>query len=454
MSLDRQIGSHWLMKQKIGSGSFGEIFLGIDTRTNQKVAIKLERLDAEYPQLEAEYTVYMSMKTGSRGIPKIYWFGMSGNYNVLIMELLGPSLETLYNMCERKFSLKTVSMLAIELLRRIEFQHTNQYLHRDIKPDNFLMGLRQNSHIVFMIDMGLSKRFEDPETQRHIPYRENRKLIGTPRYTSINTHLGVEQTRRDDLESIAYMLLYFLRGKLPWQGLRAKTKEDKYQRILMKKMGTKVADLCKGFPDEFATFLKYAKELKFPDKPNYKHLRRLFYDLFRREGWTDDCIFDWMELPEWETETRRFEYAHVTGSVDPLPIPISSVGSSALRRSRGNVKAGKSPSVMAVDKTKALQEQVQSLREAYDSSEAAKDVLKRERDRWKKQYESTIAVVKRLRADKQRLQDEVRRLTEQADSDRRVKRKVELPDGQLAAISVLDSRDCPDLSKNNDTNGS
>eukprot|EP00808_Paulinella_micropora_P006352 g30958.t1 len=438
MSHDRPVGPHWIMKQKIGSGSFGEIYLGIDTRTNQKVAIKLERLDAEYPQLEAEHTVYMSMKSGARGIPKIYWSGISGNYNVLIMELLGPSLETLYNMCDRKFSLKTVSMLAIELLRRIEFQHSSQYLHRDIKPDNFLMGLRQNSHIVFMIDMGLSKRFEDPETQRHIPYRENRKLIGTPRYTSINTHLGVEQTRRDDLESIAYMLLYFLRGKLPWQGLRAKTKEDKYQRILMKKMGTKVSDLCKGFPDEFATLLKYAKELKFPDKPNYKYLRRLFYDLFRREGWTDDCIFDWMELPEWEAETRRFEYAHVTGSVDPLPIPVSSSTSTALRRPRANVKAAKTSTTLTVDKTKALQDQLQSLREAYDQTEAANDVLKRERDRYKRQAEAYGNLIARLKKEKKTMQQEIVRLTGDVDG-RRVKRKVELADGQVTGFPVEDT---------------
>jgi casein kinase 1 len=237
------------------------------------------------------------MKVNVRGVPKVFWFGEFNNgtslYYALVMELLGPSLEHLYTMCGRKFSLKTITMLAIELLRRIEFQHSESYLHRDIKPDNFLMGLRKNAHIVYIIDLGLSKRFED-DNHKHVAYRENRKLIGTPRYTSINTHLGVEQTRRDDLESIAYMLFYFLRGKLPWQGLRAKTKEDKYQKILMKKMGTKVEDLANGHPQEFANLLKYAKELKFEQKPDYKMLRRWFYDLFRRSEWIDDCIFDWM----------------------------------------------------------------------------------------------------------------------------------------------------------------
>ena len=186
-----------------------------------------ESKDTKYPQLLEEFKVYRSLKPAA-GLPAVYWCGPAGLYNVMVMELLGDSLETLYNKCSRKFSLKTVTMLAIQLLHRIEHHHTHHYLHRDIKPDNFLMGLKSNAHTLYLIDMGLCKQYRDPDTLNHIPYRENKKLIGTPRYASINTHLGVEQCRRDDLESIGYMLMYFLNGKLPWQGLKARTKQEKY----------------------------------------------------------------------------------------------------------------------------------------------------------------------------------------------------------------------------------
>jgi hypothetical protein len=127
----------------------------------------------------------------------------------------------------------------------------------------------------------------------HIPYRENKNLTGTARYASINTHLGIEQSRRDDLEAIGYVLMYFARGNLPWQGLKATTKKEKYERISEKKITTSVEQLCKGFPSEFATYLNYARSLRFDDTPDYTYLRKLFRDLFIREGFEYDCVFDW-----------------------------------------------------------------------------------------------------------------------------------------------------------------
>jgi casein kinase 1 len=182
-------------------------------------------------------------------------------------------------------------MLAIQLLHRIEHHHTNHYLHRDIKPDNFLMGLKNNAHTLYLIDMGLCKQYREPDTLTHIPYRENKKLIGTPRYASINTHLGVEQCRRDDLESIGYMLMYFLNGKLPWQGLKARTKQEKYDKISNKKMNISIDALCKNVPQQFAVYLTYTRNLRFIQKPDYKYLRGLFYDLFRQQGFVDDCRY-------------------------------------------------------------------------------------------------------------------------------------------------------------------
>ena len=156
------------------------------------------------------------------------------------------------------------------------------FIHRDIKPDNFLMGLGRRSNVVYVIDFGLAKRYRDPKTHVHIMYRENKHLTGTPRYASINNHLGIEQSRRDDLESLGYVFMYFLRGSLPWQGLRANTKKQKYQKIMEKKMATPIDLLCKGFPDEFRIYFEYCRALRFADKPDYSYLRRLLKDLAQR----------------------------------------------------------------------------------------------------------------------------------------------------------------------------
>ncbi len=220
---------------------------------------------------------------------------MEGDYNVMVIDLLGPSLEDLFNFCGRRFSLKTVLMLADQMISRIEYVHSKSFLHRDVKPDNFLMGTAKKGHHVYLIDFGLAKKYRDPKSHQHIAYREGKSLTGTARYASINTHLGIEQARRDDLESVGYVLMYFLRGSLPWQGLRAQTKKQKYDRISEKKMATPVEVLCRGYPSEFAHYLNYVRSLRFEDKPDYQYLRKLFRDLFLRENFQMDYVFDWTQ---------------------------------------------------------------------------------------------------------------------------------------------------------------
>ncbi|XVE97964.1 hypothetical protein REPUB_Repub03eG0064500 [Reevesia pubescens] len=212
------------------------------------------------------------------------------------MDLLGPSLEDLFNFCSRKLSLKSVLMLADQMINRVEFVHSKSFLHRDIKPDNFLMGLGRRANQVYIIDFGLAKKYRDSSTHQHIPYRENKNLTGTARYASMNTHLGIEQSRRDDLESLGYVLMYFLRGSLPWQGLKAGTKKQKYEKISEKKVSTSIEALCRGYPTEFASYFHYCRSLRFDDKPDYAYLKRIFRDLFIREGFQFDYVFDWTIL--------------------------------------------------------------------------------------------------------------------------------------------------------------
>jgi serine/threonine protein kinase len=258
-----------------------------------QVAVKFERHSSRCPQLRHEYKVYREI-TACPGFASVYYFGQQDNYNVMVMDLLGPSLEDLFNKCNRRFSLKTVLQLADQLLERVDTLHARHLIHRDIKPANFVIGLGDQGNNVYCVDFGLSKRYRHPKNLQHIPHRDGRSLTGTPRYASVNNHLGVEQSRRDDLESIGYVLIYFLKGCLPWQGLKAKNAQKKYRLILEKKQQVSIAQLCHGFPSQFAEFLAYARSLKFDAKPDVQYLRKMFRDLYHSQGLAGiGKIWDW-----------------------------------------------------------------------------------------------------------------------------------------------------------------
>ncbi|XP_050891249.1 uncharacterized protein LOC127096743 [Lathyrus oleraceus] len=314
--MEKVVGGKYKIGRKIGSGSFGEIYIGAHVVTSELVAIKKENKKTKQPQLLYEAKLYNILKGGS-GIPRMKWFGTDGDYNVLVLELMGPSLEDLLYYCEGKFSLKSVLMLADQMLTRIEYLHSKGLLHRDIKPDNFLMGLGKKANQVCMIDFGLSKGYRDPISYKHIPYRENKNLTGTARYASCNTHKGIEQSRRDDLESLGYVLLYFLRGSLPWQGLQAATRTQKYEKICKTKLSIRTEVLCKSYPVEFASYFHYCRSLTFDQRPDYGYLRRLFRELFTSKGYDADYLFDWTILKYQEIQQIKEQ----NESIAPVALP-------------------------------------------------------------------------------------------------------------------------------------
>ena len=269
----------FILKNKLGGGSFGEIFRGVDTWRNKDVAVKLEHIRTRHPQLNYESRVYKLLHHGTYeviGVPEVYWFGQEGEFNAMVMDLLGPCLEDLFNYCLRKFSLKTILMIADQFIHRMETLHTKQFIHRDIKPENFVLGVGTRGHHVYVLDFGLSKKYWDARTKAHINYKDGKALTGTARYCSANAHRGIEVSRRDDLESIAYLLLYFYKGSLPWQGLNAPDPHAKTVKIGEKKMTIPIEELCRDCPPQFLSFLKYSRDLRFDATPDYEQCRNWF----------------------------------------------------------------------------------------------------------------------------------------------------------------------------------
>ena len=220
-------------------------------------------------------------------------FGSTKDYNILIMELLGPSLESLFQSQNKKFSLKTTCILGIQMLDRIEYIHSRKLIHRDIKPDNFAIGRGKNSHILYILDFGLTKKFWSSTHKCHIPYIEGKKLTGTARYASINALGGCEQSRRDDLESIFYILIYFLKGSLPWQGLKVNKKEDRHKKIYEIKKNIQIKELCSRLPQEFELFYNYIKKLQFEQVPDYYYLKILLKNILEKNNFLIDFDYDW-----------------------------------------------------------------------------------------------------------------------------------------------------------------
>lgn len=295
----------FVIKSRIGQGAFGEVYIGYEKATNKDVAIKIEKHVQKSGDtrknkhiLRHEYQIYQELHNGNHTpvVPTIYWFGTSKINNVdndiMVMQPLGKSLHTLHTQCHGKFTLKTTLMIGLQMFDRIKSLHDNSFIHRDLKPDNFLVGIGSSEHLIYLIDLGLAKRFKTKE-HIHLGMTTGKKLVGTARYASINSHIGNELSRRDDLESLIYILIYFIKGSLPWQGINCQEREEKYRLIGEAKMQTSVETLCANLPEGFKLYLQNVKKLGFKEKPDYHYLRSLIVNMFTINGFIYNNVFDW-----------------------------------------------------------------------------------------------------------------------------------------------------------------
>ena len=292
MDKKRVIADRYVVTSKIGSGSFGEVFECESLKTHEKYAAKVEPARSRAPQLAFEAKIYRIM-SNCVNVPKIHVFVNGEPENALVMDLLGKSLEDIHEV-RNSFSLKSVLMIIDQMLTSIEYFHEMGYLHRDIKPDNFVFGRKNPDHL-YMIDFGLSKKYRDPYTHEHIKYVFGKNLTGTARYASLAALKGAEQSRRDDMEAMGYVWVYLLKGALPWMGLHGDGKRNKYQAICDCKARTTFEALCEGIPKEFVEYFKMVRDLQFQARPPYAEFRRMFRELFIRLGFVYDYMFDWRD---------------------------------------------------------------------------------------------------------------------------------------------------------------
>merc|ERR1740121_2024247 len=319
------VNGRYKTQREIGSGSYSDVYLGVDTLSGDEVAMKFEWTKADKgARLLYEAKLYQSLPRhqGIPRVPRIFWYGRQAEYNIMVMELLGPSLEDLFRACNRKFSLKTTAMLGEQIVDLLEFVHSQGVLHRDIKPHNFLMGTGERSRHVYVMDFGLAKRYLG-EDGAHIVCTKKKGLTGTVRYTTLNVHRGLEPSRRDDLGAVGYVLMHFNLGRLPWQGIDAKSKRVKQRKIGRRKERTPNQELCKSFPQEFALFLDHCDKLEFDQAPDYGYLRKLMRDVCSGLGLEWDLRFDWMNADgsQVELEPKKLKGAGVECRPEEQPAP-------------------------------------------------------------------------------------------------------------------------------------
>jgi len=298
-----RIFNKFKLVKKLGEGTFGKVYKA--EYNSQYYAIKIEDREEGQDLLQNEATI-MSYLKGSPNIPKVRSYGFKGKYNVLVMQLLGKSLEDIFNI-RKKFSFKTGAMLAYQMLTVLEYIHERHVIHRDIKPNNFVLGYDELNAYLYLVDFGLAKKYRSSKTLKQYPYNKKRRLTGTARFASIHAMEEMEQSRRDDLESVGYLIMYLIRGNLPWQGLKLKAGEDRYRKILEKKKETSSKELCAEYPLPFFEYVNYSRRLGYEEDPRYDIFKTKFLNFvvnIKKEKF--DYVFDW--TTENDIKKRKEEF--------------------------------------------------------------------------------------------------------------------------------------------------
>ena len=317
--------------EQISKGNYSLIYSGINIETNESVAIKLEsRNIKEENQLLPNEIFYLYKLRHSPGIVRIITTGRTKKYNILIEPLLGSTLYSLYLDHNKNFTLKDICLISIECITRLESVHNKGIIHCDIKPENFSIGLK-DKRIIYLIDFGLSKKYRSDRTKRHIQFNITKTMCGTARYASMNALSGLQLSRRDDLESLSYMILYFLLKKLPWQGITAKNLEKRYKKIYDKKAELEKWDKFKELPTQIQNFVKYCRSLGFSQDPDYKLMKSYFYDLMNINNFYDDKNFSWIldksiigsKMPEFFPRKKYFSLYKFYDKIEKKKLSLS-----------------------------------------------------------------------------------------------------------------------------------
>ncbi|CAG9317754.1 unnamed protein product [Blepharisma stoltei] len=286
----------------IGKGSFGKVYFAIDLQSNKEVAVKIETKKSKHSQLSNESTILQELQ-GIVGIPRYVFSSDQGEYNILVMELLGESIRSKFSKCNKIFSLKTTLLISEQMLDRIKSLHDHGYIHRDIKPQQFVTPYCDKENLIYLIDYGLSKKYIN-KLGFHIPYTENCPFAGTYYYASINCHTGIQQGRRDDLESMLYSIAFLLRGDLPW--IPNSKQKFSAARIHVIKLKTSPLKLMKDAPYDFSELLCYVKSLQYDTRPDYDYIKGILSELKRKVN-VNDNIFDWNILIEVNNNRRLYK---------------------------------------------------------------------------------------------------------------------------------------------------
>lgn len=293
------INGQYRLKHRIGAGSFGEVYEAEDLKQNIRIGLKIEIIKARYPQLENESAILQTIQ-GGINYPRYIETGVDAVFRYLAMELLGKNLDELFILCGNKFTIKTVLMIADQLISSLEFLHKRHYIFRDIKPNNFVIGRGSKSNQIFMVDFGLCKKYIDEETSEHVEFLEGQSVAGTVRFASKYALAGNTQSRRDDMIALGYLLIYFAKGTLPWAAIEANSSSQKIQQICTMKSTIEPEELCNKLPPEFRRYLVAVSSLEFAEEPKYSEYRQMFRNLLMKYEISYDYKYDWSGMPQLE----------------------------------------------------------------------------------------------------------------------------------------------------------